>query len=75
MLFYKFQARLETETATSSIITPDNIEKESCGWNLNTGKQLSFYILAYEHVFKWCAAFYSAVWCVVKIFLIRCGYN
>ena len=67
MLFYKFQARLEIETATSSIITPDNIEKESCGWSLNTGKQLSFYILAYEHVFKWCAAF-TLLFGVLKFF-------
>ena len=43
--------------ATSSIITPDNIETESCGSSLKTGKQLGLYILAYEHVFKWCAAF------------------
>ena len=39
--------------ATSSINTPDTIEKESCGSSLNTGKQ----VLAYGHVFKWCAVF------------------
>ena len=55
----KLLARLEAdfETTTSSIIAPDTIEKESCGSNLNTGKQLCLYVLAYEHVFKLCAAF------------------
>ena len=43
--------------ATSSINTPDTIEKESCGSRLNTGKQLCFYVLAYGHVFKWWTAF------------------
>ena len=38
-------------------MTPDSIERESCESSLNTGKQLCFYVLAYEHVFKWCAAF------------------
>ena len=42
---------------TSSINAPDTIEKESCGSSLNTGKQLCFQVLAYGHVFKWCAVF------------------
>ena len=59
---------------TSSIITPDTIEKESCGSNLNTGKQRCFYVLVYKHIFKWCAAFTLLFGVLLKL-LIWCGNN